>query len=280
MRFHLLLFTFLFALNAHAETVFIYAHGLGGSQEQARKLYMRFRDEQTENKHWIIDGNVALFDFADVLPQPNMYRRELVNLGQQADLERLHFAYQETLKRVPDAEIVLVGLSRGAATIINYVGLYKPAQLKAIVLDSPFDSFESIINQVKKIYFLQWIPQTVARSMMRMRFPSLEIDGITPSKTIHWLPITIPTIFIHSQTDLVVPIDSSRFLFEILKNRGHKDLYLLQLPDGDHGMLMRSAHAADYEAVVHAFFARYNIVCNDKIAQLGTHRLNQCRATI
>ncbi|MBI2774797.1 prolyl oligopeptidase family serine peptidase [Candidatus Dependentiae bacterium] len=278
MRFNLLLLAFLFAFNAHAETVFIYAHGLGGSQEQARKLYMRFRDEQTENKHWVIDGNIALFDFADVLPQPNMYRRELVCLGQQADLDRLHFAYQETLKRVPDAEIVLFGLSRGAATIINYVGLYKPVQLKAIVLDSPFDSFESIINHIKKVYFLQWIPQALARSMMRMRFPSLEIDGIMPSKTINWLPITVPTIFIHSQTDLVVPIDSSRFLFETLKSRGHKDLYLLELPDGPHGMLMRSEHAAHYEAVVHAFFARYNIACNGEIAHLGTNKLNLCRA--
>jgi pimeloyl-ACP methyl ester carboxylesterase len=262
----------------HSEIVFIYAHGLGDSQVQARKLYMRKLDDIVENKHWLIDGNVGLFDFPDVSSQPNIYRRELVNLGQEVDIERLHFAYQETIKRIPHAEIVLVGLSRGAATIINYVALYKPEQLKAMVLDSPFDAFDSIINHVKKMYYLDWVPLSFARSIMCLRFPALEIDGIMPSKTIHLLSLDIPTIFIHSKTDYVVPFESSCALFQALKERGHKHAYFLQLESGRHGLLMRSEQAPVYESVVHAFFKRYGILHNQKVSHLGIDRLDKCRA--
>lgn len=260
------LFNFVFflatvlSLSAHASTtVFLYAHGLGSNQNQAHKLYTRFSGDKTENKHWLIDGPLALFDFPDATDVPGQANREFVNLGQQLDLERLHFAYEETLKLAPDCDIVLIGLSRGAATVLNYVSLYKPQRLKGVVVESPFDSFESLVKHIMKRLHVTWLPVSVCQSIMTFRFPIIDIAGIMPSKTIEWFPAQVPLMFIHSREDKVCPVESSRALYHHLITKGHEHVYYLELERGAHGKVMWGPDGALYQEAVHGFFKNYGI---------------------
>jgi hypothetical protein len=249
-----------FSLSTHAaNTIFLYAHGLGSNQHQARKLYTRFRLDNTENKHWLIDGPIALFDFPDATDVPDQSNAAFVNLGQQLDLERLHFAYEETLKQDPDCTIVLIGLSRGAATVLNYVSLYKPARLKGVIAESPFDSFDSLVKHIQKRLHLTWMPLSIGKSIMSFRFPILDINGVVPSKTIDWFPADVPLLFVHSREDRVVPVESSRALYHHLVTKGHEHVYYLELEHGAHGKVMWGPDAALYQEAVHGFFKRYAI---------------------
>ncbi len=262
--FVLLFFATVLSVNVYAApTVFLYAHGLGSNQNQARKLYTRFDNDNAENKHWLIDGPLALFDFPDATDVPNQANSAFVNLGQQLDLERLHYAYEETLKQAPESNIVLIGLSRGAATVLSYVSLYKPQRLAAVVVESPFDSFDSLVKHIMKRIHVTWMPLVVGKSIMKFRFPMLEIDGIVPSKTIEWFPADIPVMFVHSRQDRVVPVESSRALYHHLVTKGYEHAYYVELEQGAHGKVMWGPDAALYQEAVHAFFKRYDIVHYD-----------------
>lgn len=260
------LFNFLFFLatmlsvSVHASnTVFLYAHGLGSNQDQVHKLYTRFTIDKTENKQWLIDGPLALFDFPDATDVPARYNSAFVNLGQQLDLERLHYAYEETLKHAPTCNIVLIGLSRGAATVLNYVSLYKPPRLAGVVVESPFDCFQTLVKHIMKRLHVTWLPVSVCQSIMAFRFPILETDGIMPSKTIDWFPAQVPLMFIHSREDRVCPVESSRALYRHLISKGHEHVYYLELEHGAHGKVMWGPDAALYQEAVHGFFKNYGI---------------------
>jgi predicted esterase len=244
---------------AEKSVVFLYAHGLGATQDQVFRLYTKYASDGSANKQWLINAPLALFDFPDALPVIDTYNPSLVNLGQQLDIDRLHEAYQQTLEKFPESEIILFGLSRGATTIINYVSLYKPDRLKALVLESPIDSYENLIKHLMKRFHLSYLPYTVGCSVLKYRFPSIELDGIQPIKSVKWVPRDLPIFLAHSKEDQVIPVTASRNLYQALIHNGNTCAYYCELDHGAHGKIMRNVDAPVYKSALHAFFKRFNI---------------------
>lgn len=266
-------------ITTNTSTVYIFAHGLGATQQQGVLYFSRNQDNANR---WIIDDPIALFDFADAKSDNSEYNRKQVNLGQDIDVTRLQEAYKKAREYFPDHGIVLIGISRGSATIINFVAKHKPEAIKALVLESPFDTLSSVIKHLLSRYRISWIPFSykIGLKICRKHFPNININGYFPFDLVEKIPLDIPVLLVHSKKDKVVPVKSSRQLYLKLKEAGHQDIYLAELASGLHGKLTQSLDADYYFSLVHAFYKKYNIHHDPEYAGKGTMLLSHCQPSI
>jgi pimeloyl-ACP methyl ester carboxylesterase len=268
------------------QIAYLFAHGLGATQQQF-SLFARVGPERIDgsykgNSYWFLYDPLVLFNFPDAKNDYGEYVKEHVNLGQKKDIDQLHDAIDRALLQMPGFKFVLTGISRGSATIFNYLALTQPPYVSAVVLESPFDSFKSIINHLLKRFGVQWVPfsDRIGAKIAQSQFPSLNLDGITPLKVASYIPYNVPILLVHSVKDRVVPIQCSRKLYMKLKESGHQHVYLLELPGGDHGKLMNSEHAVLYQNVVHAFYKKYGLPHHEGFAVQGEYMLSMAQPGI
>ena len=255
---------------------YLFAHGLGATQEQS-SLFL-----PTSIKKWLINKPAVLFDFPDSKSNNMEYYNAKVNLGQELDIQRFDTIFHKAITRLTDYKFILSGISRGAATIINYVALNHPEQISALVLESPFDTLINIIKHLLRRFHVSWIPfsKKIAFKIAKKHFPLLNPNGIFPIKVINRIPSTLPILFIHSRNDRTIPINSSRNLYKSLIQAGHHNAYIFELASGDHGKLMLGDESELYKNVVHAFYKRYHLPHDPFSAQLGEPMLKYCQPTL
>lgn len=258
------------------DIIYLFAHGLRASQEQGLKLFSNHYNRES----WIIQQPFMLFDFPDAHEKKGYCRDEHVNLGQEEDIERLKSAYEYAHKKLPHYNgCVLTGISRGAATCINFMATCQPEKVKAIVVESPFDTLKSVVNHLLDRFKLRWIPFCKDMSMMFIdsKFEKLDIQGIFPLDLISHIPQYVPVLIIGSHSDDVVPITSVQKLYATLRRTGHQHAYLLALTQGQHGRLVKGEQREIYVSCVHAFYERYGLPHNRDLAQQGQQILAECQ---
>lgn len=255
---------------------YIFAHGLRSSQEQGLKLFSK-----NYNKHtWIIQQPFMLFDFPDAHEMKGCCRDEHVNLGQEEDIERIKCAYDYAERKLPFCNgFVLSGISRGAATCINFVAMHQPEKVKAVVVESPFDNLKSVVNHLLDRFKLSWMPFSTDFGMFLAdaKFSNIDHQGIFPVDVIMHIPRRIPIMIIGSHSDDVVPITSVRSLYAALRRTGHEHIYLLELTKGRHGRLIQGEQGQYYAACVHAFYERYGLPHNAQLVEQGRDILAECQ---
>lgn len=268
--------------------IYLFAHGLGANMHQATSSLQREID--ISNK-WIAYEPMALFNFKDVC-SPNQLKktefiREKVCLGQENDIACLHEAYTKVRELFPDCGVILVGISRGASTILNYLASEyittgDTDYIKAVVLESPFDSLSSVVKHLLDRYRLSWLPfsKQVAYKICHKYFPNVNPKGIFPIKVTDKIPAHIPIMLVHSKKDKVVPVTSSRNLYIKLRSTGNNHVYLVELLSGSHGKLLHGPDADLYFFSVHAFYKKYGLYCNENAAERGGWYLAQCQPDI
>lgn len=271
-----------FSLDAPESTshniVYLFAHGLRSTYHQGYKL-----TEGHNKDHWIMSKPLATFNFPDALHEKHSCDKKEVNLGQELDIECLESAYQQVLDATsPDHGVVLVGISRGSATILNYAALRKPEQVKAIIVECAFDTLESVVRHLLRRFYVHWVPfsKKAGIKIASKQFPRLNCNGVFPSKVVQEIPDRIPVLLVHSAHDNVVPINSSRRLYCQLRNAQHEHVYLLELASGAHGKALFGKDADSYQYAVHAFYRRYNLPHNEVWAQHGESLLNCCQPLV
>ncbi|MGE0010350.1 MAG: alpha/beta hydrolase family protein [Candidatus Babeliales bacterium] len=272
-----------FSLYKHArkqdEIIYLFAHGLRSSQNQGLTLFSNHY-----NKHsWIIQQPFMLFDFPDAHEKKGYCRDEHVNLGQEEDIERMKLAYEYAIKKLPQSEgFVLTGISRGAATCINFVAMHQPERVKAVVIESPFDTIKSVVNHLLNRFNLSWMPYSSDIGMMLIdtKFERLDTQGIFPVDLIAHIPGHVPILIVGSHSDDVVPIASVRKLYTALKRTGHAHVYLLELSAGRHGRLIKGEQGPLYAACVHAFYERYGLPHVPELVEYGREILAQCQPEV
>ncbi len=254
---------------------YIFAHGLGATQEQAA-LFLATSD------HWVINKPAVLFDFPDSKNNVMDFHYELVNLGQKLDIERLDFTLTIALEKLQNHKFILSGISRGASTILNYTALHNNDHIAALVLESPFDTITNVIKHLLKRFHINWIPfsKEIGLKLAKRNFPLLNINGIFPLDVVHKIPSHIPILIIHTKHDKTISINSSRSLYKALLLSGHANTYLLELASGDHGKLILGPEADLYKCVVHAFYKKFNLPYNNAYAQRGQTMLLYCQPTL
>lgn len=255
---------------------YIFAHGLGATQAQAA-LFL----SNSTNK-WLINKPLIVFDFPDSKNNAMEYYCSEVNLGQELDIARLKEAYDKAKSLLENHRFVLAGISRGSATVINYVALHQPASIAALVLESPFDTISNVIKHLLRRFHINWIPfsKKIAIKLAQSNFPLLNINGIFPLNVVHKIPSHIPIFIIHSRKDRTIPINSSRNLYRSLVLAGHNHVYFLELASGEHGKLAYSIESDLYAYVVHAFYKKYGLPHNVQYALHGENMLKHCQPTV
>lgn len=275
-------YTFAIKGLEHAEkttTAFLFAHGLASTWEQG--INILWRHGSPARPHWVMDGPLAVFDFPDAKKERQYYHKE-VNLAQEKDLERLHHAYSKTIEALPSHNFILVGISRGAAAMLNYAALYQPKEVKALLVESPFDTLSSVVKHLLTRYHVGWVPfsKTIGFKVCQSHFPSINIKGIFPLNVVEKIPAEMPIMLVHSKKDRTVPINSSRRLYIKLKETGHEHVYLVELQSGNHGKLIFGPDADFYNYCAHAFYQKYDLAHNPEFARHGQNLLQLCQPSV
>lgn len=214
----------------------IFAHGLGGNKKSGERLYKN-----------IIGGKIIGEN------GPDVNFRHQTCLAQDADINIVI----EQIKENSEKNLTLSGISKGAATMINTIGTLseqKPELLqhvKAVIIDSPFISPESVVHNVIRSKFPRFfqgiIDETLKTTPLRFLtkyalkklYPAYDPKKITPLKSIQelWRNVdkNIVIILIHSQKDSLINVNDSRMLYLELKKLGFNNLYFIETTQGAHG---------------------------------------------
>lgn len=249
---------------------FLFAHGLGGNRGNIL-YYTNFI--LPDYKY------CKTFDFPEVNEQ-NKINDKKVNLAQDNDLKTLKMAHDEFLaqkENKPD-KVVCMGLSRGGAAILNYAATH-PNNIKALVVEAPFDKLKNVLHELADRYGLGWIPgfKRLFRNIIFSKYPSYDKNGKHPISLVHQIPKNIPILIVHSKEDELISYKSSQRLFHKLRKHGHKDVYLLILNKGKHAKYHLGDDSEKYQETVHAFYKRYGIPYDPTLAQKGKFYLNTAK---
>lgn len=151
-----------------------------------------------------------------------------------------------------ESEIVLHGLSMGAATMLMVSGEQLPPQVKGIIADSPYTSvYDLFAYQLKRMFYLPdkpFLPTTSLVTKIRANYSLQEASALDQVKK-----ATIPILYIHGEQDTFVPTKMTKHLYKETKseknlvlfpgaNHGeaivlHRDLYLKTITDFLHDIL-------------------------------------------
>ncbi len=117
------------------------------------------------------------------------------------------------LSKDPEAEIMLLGISMGSATVMLTTGEKLPANVKGCIADCGYsDCYELFKGSITKEAGLPEFPflgaaNTLSKLFLRWKFKDCSpIDAVARSKT--------PTLFIHGTDDNVVPFWMMEALYE------------------------------------------------------------------
>lgn len=252
--------------NNDTKIIYLFSHGLADSHKQA----FRYKD-LTYNK------SIKTFDYPDVNHGILRVNRLQCSLAQENEIERLSQVFNQTVTQT-NKNIVLIGVSRGASTIVNFMGLYNPEQVKAIVIESPFDCVDSIATSVCHESKFSWIPgiKRWCCKLMSFIFCKYKPHGIRPIDCAAKIKKDLPILIIASARDGLVPVWSSINLYHELRHTGHENTFLVIFEDGKHAKLINhNHHSTPYKQVTHAFYKKFNLPHDSELAQAGQILLKQ-----
>lgn len=263
--------------NTSDNVVYFFSHGLADNHNQA----LRYLPSVSSKFDSVINYPCTTFDYPDVSYSFLRINRKETSLAQNNEIEKLATAFEQTIPTHQD--VVLMGISRGASTILNFMALNNPANVKALVLESPYDCMESVITDKINRLGIAWLPaiQCMSLALTRFVFSKYTQNGIRPADIVHKIRHNLPILIICSQQDQLVPVSSSMNLYTILKNSGHEHVYVLKLPEGKHAKLFNSLqYGLQYKQVTHAFYKKYGLPHDEKLAFEGEQAFVECRPNL
>ena len=232
---------------------FVYSHGFGSNSSKVK----RYIDKD------ILPVDSISFDYQDAYYKFMGMGLNIWStcLGQEGDMQ--------TLDKYVTDDTVLFGESRGASTIINYLGT-TGRTVKAAILDSPFDKLYNVLAlRMNRFYLDRLISVDTVEYYFPYLFRNYKIDGIQPLNSVMSISKDTPILFICSYEDKEVPYVSSINMYTKLRHQGYDKVHLLCLEDGGHGWLMASKFEKLYRNVIHAFYRRYHIEHTSEYAEAG-----------
>lgn len=192
--------------------------------------------------------------------------------GQEDDLEQLHSVCSK------HSNIILAGCSRGAATIVNYLGMHKPTNIIGAVIESPFDHSRNVINYLAQQMNIQ--KRSVIDAISKNLAPNHNQDGIQPIDHVANIAHNIPLLFICTTKDRIIPVESCVELYKKLIFAGHPRTHLLIVEHGAHGLITFSSDGSAMRNVIHAFYKQYGLPYNTEWANAGATRFTECQPLI
>ena len=148
------------------------------------------------------------------------------------------------------AQIVLLGVSMGGATVVGVAGMTPPKQVKFVVDDCGFSSQSEQYLHVARHSRIKPLATFVFNSGVKL------IHGYSPADadfTQFARKMTVPALFVHGAADRVVPVDHCKKLFEACSSQ---DKRLLTVDAADHTFALAVDETA-YTAAVDSLIDKY-----------------------
>jgi len=240
----------------------IFAHGLGGNMNQGKHYQVAGSG--------FVEGPLRCFDFDDAFSPATS------SLGQERDYSRLHAEIQ-----LNPQGVILCGVSRGGATILNELGVNHPKNVVAAVVESPFDSVRSVSDNV--IGRAGWIPGAgwiVHKLLPYVFYSGYNPNGVQPIDVVDKISQDIPILIVCSKQDKLIHYSSSVNLYRKLVSSGHKKTYLLVTEHGEHANILQGRDREQYRNIVHAFYREHNLAHNAAWADAGCEKFKTCQPVL
>lgn len=206
---------------------------------------------------------------------------DAVNFAQENDIQALSVAYDAHVAKWPETDIVLYGVSRGAATAFNFLATTYQTKaiknVKAVVLEGCFDTIENVLRQQLPLLHKTQKSSSLLFYLFARIYPSYDKNGINPRNAATTFPHEIPVLFVTSKRDAIVPPPCVYNIYNALKEAGHEHTYLLTLPTGPHHSMMSNEQDKSlYQAAVHNFYSNYRLAHDTTFACRGQQLLEEC----
>lgn len=250
--------------------VTLFSHGILDTGKQV----LKYTGKQNGSPA-IITAPYVTFNFPDAGEGP--YGMKLCkfwncSFGQNNDVKALALAHEKTSKQFPNHSHILMGMSRGASVILTYMALHQPKNVRALVLESPFDTVPAVLDAAADhVPDLIKCQTTRAAAVSVLQNIAMEYDPSAPQPIdlIDKLPLDLPVLLISSQEDKLVPAARTFNIYQKLKNKGHQHVYLLPLAKGKHSKLLHDTDGLKYAQVVNAFYKKYDLPHDPALATQG-----------
>ena len=133
----------------------------------------------------------------------------------------------------PEAEIVLLGISMGGATVMMTSCMEElPDNVAAVIDDCGYTNvWDVFASQLKRLFGLPAFPVIHSASLMNKMHNGFFLDEADTVKMLEKTDPDLPMLFIHGELDAFVPVEMLEPLYEA--KRGNKEKLLV--PDTDHG---------------------------------------------
>jgi uncharacterized protein len=142
---------------------------------------------------------------------------DYVGFGWHDRLDYVDWIDKVLEKLGPDTEIVLHGVSMGAATVLMTSGEELPDNVKAIVADSPYTNVYDLFDyQLKRMFHLPdfpVLPSTSLVTKIQAGYSLTEASALEQVKKAE-----VPILYIHGNDDTFVPTAMSEELYENTKS--------------------------------------------------------------
>lgn len=263
------------------EICYLFSHGIAETGQQVHN-YVRHSTRNGKlryNTRFIVGSPYATFNYPDATRQFWRINFWHTSLGQENETTCLKKAHSSLFggKDEPcgDDEVVIVGVSRGASTALTFTALHTPKRVAALVLESPYDSVESIIShRVRNLGLANTdVTQDMGRAVMQAGFWRYRQSGISPIEAASLIDKNLPILIVCSQEDTVVPAQCSIALYRKLRKCGHNAVHLLVLDKGEHAKIIDQDEGDIYRDTVHAFYKKYHLPHKKEYARAGADYL-------
>lgn len=155
------------------------------------------------------------------------------------------------IEKNPDTEIVMHGLSMGAATVVMASGEELPANVKAIIADSPYTSvYDLFAYQMERMFHLPdkpILPSTSLVTVLKAGYSLTEASALDQVKK-----ASVPILYISGEEDTFVPTDMAKRLDENTKSESE----IITFPSANHGESI-VLHRDEYLQAITRFIEKY-----------------------
>jgi len=150
----------------------------------------------------------------------------------------------EIVKKNPEAQIVLHGVSMGAATVMMTAEKGVPANVRVLIEDCGYTSAYTMFSmELKKIFDLPAFPIMNFVDVVSRFKLGYFVSNAAPIERIN--QITIPTLFIHGEQDTLAPVR----MVDQLYNAANGEKKILKVPNAGHADSRHVAAEQYYDTV-------------------------------
>ncbi|QCT01336.1 peptidase S15 [Paenibacillus algicola] len=149
-----------------------------------------------------------------------------------------------------ELEIGLHGQSLGGGTVLEYLSLDVPPQVKLVISDCAYSDLSELMkHQITKlnrlpVHFLKWVNNRIRKKA------GFSFEQVSPIRSVQQSPL--PVLFIHGSRDNYVPTHMSMDMYEA--KQGPKRLLLIE---GANHAAAYHVHPQQYREEVRSFIREY-----------------------